>query len=193
MNPVSHEQNGRRPGGETGPPPARSSARMNIVIANRQRLKRINPRSLRQLVKAALAELAVTDAELGINLVAEREMTLVNETFLQHAGPTDVITFDHAERRHGRRAGRDKIHGELFVCVDVAAAQAGEFQTTWQAEAVRYVVHGILHLLGHDDLQPQPRRAMKRVENRLVRRLAGEFSFAELSRPAQSKRRRAQG
>lgn len=163
---------------------------MNLVIANRQKRKRVNARRLRQMVRAALADLAVADAELGINLVAEREMTLVNETFLQHAGATDVITFDHAEQRRGRR---EKIHGELFVCVDVAATQAGEFQTTWQAEVVRYVVHGILHLLGHDDLQPGPRRAMKRAENRLVRRLAGKFSFAELSRPAQSKRQRAPG
>ena len=46
------------------------------------------------------------------------------------------------------------LHGELFICVDEAVAQAKEFKTSWQSEVVRYVVHGVLHLLGHDDLQP---------------------------------------
>jgi ssRNA-specific RNase YbeY (16S rRNA maturation enzyme) len=49
---------------------------------------------------------------------------------------------------------------------------------------MRYLVHGVLHLLGYDDLKPHLRRAMKREENRLVRRLARRFALAELSRPA---------
>ncbi len=74
--------------------------------------------------------------------------------------------------------------GELFVCVDEAMTQAKRFRCTWQAEIVRYIVHGVLHLLGHDDLKPEPRRRMKREENRLVRRLGAKNSFAQLSRAA---------
>ena len=141
---------------------------MNIVIANRQRTKKINRRQLKQIAEALLAELKITEAELGINLVAHAEMALVNETFLQHEGPTDVITFDHSE--FGSREIRNRrLHGELFICVDVALAQAKEFKSSWQAEIVRYLVHGVLHLLGHDDLKPDLRRKMKREENRLVR------------------------
>jgi len=62
--------------------------------------------------------------------------------------------------------------------------QAKRFRSTWQSEIVRYVVHGILHLLGHDDLKPALRRRMKREENRLVRRLSQKISFAQLSRTA---------
>jgi rRNA maturation RNase YbeY len=68
----------------------------------------------------------------------------------------------------------------LYICLDTAMAQAKQFGTTGQSELVRYVVHGVLHLLGYDDLQPDLRRKMKRVENRLVRRLAGRFSLAQL-------------
>ena len=71
---------------------------MNVVIANRQRTKKINARLLKQIVGGLLAELEITVAELGINLVGAREMTLVNETFLQHEGSTDVITFDHMKK-----------------------------------------------------------------------------------------------
>ena len=152
---------------------------MNIVVATRQRTKRINARLLKQIVGGLFEELEIAEAELGINLVAAREMALVNETFLQHEGSTDVITFDHAEKR---KAGRGKtLHGELFICVDEAITQAKEFKTSWQSEVVRYVVHGVLHLLGYDDLKPALRREMKREENRLVRRLKSRFSLAQLA------------
>ena len=159
-------------------------AGMNVVIVNRQRTKKINPRWLKELTGALLAELQLTEAELGINLVGAREMALVNETFLQHEGPTDVITFDHLEKRKPASTKQNVIHGELFICVDVALKQAKEFKSSWQAEVVRYVVHGVLHLLGYDDLKPHRRREMKRAEGRLVRRLEQSFSFAQLSRAA---------
>ena len=127
-------------------------------------------------------ELKITEAELGINLVGAREMTLVNENFLQHEGSTDVITFDHSDAEGGVRKAEFQIHGELFVCVDEAVLQAKEFGTSWQSEVVRYVVHGVLHLLGHDDLRATVRRQMKREENRLVRTLSQRFSLAQIGR-----------
>jgi probable rRNA maturation factor len=154
---------------------------MNLVVANRQRKKKINARVLKLIISDLLAELEITEAELGINLVAAREMALVNETFLKHAGSTDVITFDHREKSR-RRDRATEIHGELFICVDDAIKQAKEFKTRWQSEVVRYVVHGVLHLLGYDDLKPALRRRMKREENRLVRLLTRRFSLAQLSR-----------
>ncbi len=157
---------------------------MEISIANRQRTKKINSRLLKQIVSALLAELNVSEAELGIHLVGAKEMARVNWQFLQHEGSTDVITFDHTEKRKAESGKRKQIHGELFICVDDAIQQAKAFGTTWQAEVVRYAVHGVLHLLGYDDLKPQLRREMKREENRLVRKLTVKFSFAERSRPA---------
>jgi probable rRNA maturation factor len=152
-----------------------------ILIASRQRTKKINRRLLRQIADGLLAELKIETAELGIHLVGAKEMARVNRQFLQHEGSTDVITFDHSEKREAEGGKRKTLHGELFICVDDAIKQAKEFGTSWQAEIVRYVVHGVLHLLGHDDLKPELRRAMKREENRLVRRLARRFSLAQLS------------
>jgi len=108
----------------------------------------------------------------------------VNWQFLQHEGSTDVITFDHLEKRKAKSGKQRKFHGELFICVNVAVKQAKEFKTSWQAELVRYVVHGVLHLLGYDDLQPALRRQMKREENRRMRWLARRFALAQLARPA---------
>jgi len=153
---------------------------MNIVIANRQRTRPLDVRRLKLILRALLDELEIKAGDLGINLVDAREMTLVNETFLQHEGSTDVITFDHTDgAAHGRTPA---LHGELFICVDEAIVQARRFKTTWQPEVVRYAVHGILHLLGYEDLEAGLRRQMKREENRLVRLLAKKFSLAQIAR-----------
>lgn len=157
---------------------------MNIVIINRQRTKKIDSRFLKQVVTELFAEVKITEAELGIRLVGAKEMARVNRQFLQHEGSTDVITFDHRDCQLPIANRQLKINGELFICVEDAVSQAKQFKTSWQSEVVRYLVHGILHLLGYDDLKPELRRAMKRQENRLVRRLANRFSLAQLSRPA---------
>ena len=65
--------------------------------------------------------------------------------------------------------------------MDEAILQARQFKTDWRSEVVRYVVHGVLHLLGHDDVRAAARRTMKREENRLVRVLAKRFTLAQLS------------
>jgi probable rRNA maturation factor len=157
---------------------------MNLAIINRQRTKKINLRLLRQITAALFAELKITEVELGITLVGAGEMTRVNWQFLRHSGSTDVITFDYSDPNPAGQppsaGATPALYGELFICLDTAISQAKQFGTTGQSELVRYVVHGVLHLLGYDDLQPDLRRKMKRVENLLVRRLAARFSLAQL-------------
>jgi probable rRNA maturation factor len=151
-----------------------------IIIANRQRTQKINLRLLKQIAQALLAELKIENAELGVNLVGAKEMAALNWKFLRHEGSTDVITFDHGEKRKAESGKRKLLHGELFICVGEAVSQANIFKTNWQSEIVRYVVHGILHLLEHDDLRPDLRRKMKRVENLLLRKLSKKFSLAQI-------------
>ena len=149
---------------------------LHVTLINRQRTRKLDSQRLRKITLVLLGELQVVEAELGITFVADEEMTLVNETFLQHEGSTDVITFDHTLEQDSRRKATDSnngsVHGELFICVDEAVRQAKRFRTTWQSELTRYIVHGVLHLLGHDDHVAADRRKMKREENRLVRKLA---------------------
>jgi probable rRNA maturation factor len=66
--------------------------------------------------------------------------------------------------------------------VDEAIIQARRFRTSWPAELVRYLVHGVLHLRGFDDHTAADRRRMKTEENRLLRLLAGRFPLSQLAR-----------
>jgi probable rRNA maturation factor len=148
---------------------------MSIIIANRQRTKKINTRLLRQIILSLLEELEIGRAEVEINLVNAEEMTRVNETFLNHSGSTDVITFDYTEKTQP-----SNYSGELFVCVDEAVIQSRQFKTKWRSEVLRYIVHGLLHLLGHDDHRVASRRKMKREENRRLRNLSRRFALSKL-------------
>jgi rRNA maturation RNase YbeY len=172
-----------------------------ILIASRQRARKINRRLLKQIATGLLADLKIEKADLGIQLVAAPEMTRLNEKFLQHAGPTDVITFDYCDKTIGadvRRLLNQKpalqkrrretpyvvsyknIHGEIFVCVDEAVLQARKFGTSWQSEVARYIVHGVLHLLGFGDSSANARRKMKLEENRRLRAIGRRFPLSKL-------------
>ena len=148
---------------------------MSLEIFNRQRTRKVNRPWLKRIAAELFSELNITEAELGIHLVGAKEMAQVNWRYLRHEGSTDVITFDHREDASRITHHASTLHGELFICVDDAISQAKEFKTDWQSELVRYLVHGVLHLLGYDDLQPALRRVMKREENRLVRLLQNKF------------------
>jgi probable rRNA maturation factor len=177
-------------------PSRRSPATLSIV--NRQRTRTIDQRFLRRIGAALLHNLLRFEQfDLSLSLLAAPEMARVNESFLGYAGSTDVIAFDYSDKAAqtpggprvfvslptgGTRGTRPALHGELLLSVDDAVLQARRFRTTWQLELVRYLIHGILHLLGYDDQTPGRRRQMKREEDRLLRELARRFDLRRLGR-----------
>ena len=149
-----------------------------LRLFNRQKSRGLSLPLLRRIARHLLEESrARPKYELGVHLIGAFEMNELNETFLGHSGSTDVITFDHQEA-----ADDGNLHGEIFISVDDAVAQAGRFGATWQSEIIRYLAHGILHLEGYNDTETAPRRAMKREENKLVKELSRRFDLDKLDR-----------
>jgi probable rRNA maturation factor len=140
---------------------------------------------VREITRVLLEEeLGLGRYELGIHFVSAERMAKINWEYLQHEGSTDVITFDYREGYSGGSAefeGLD-LAGEIYISGADAVKQAKEFGTEWREEIVRYVVHGVLHLLCYDDLESGKRREMKREENRLVRALGGRFDLKRVGR-----------
>lgn len=184
-----HASARRRPTRPVQIPNPPSRPRTWLTLQNRHRTRSVDLRLLRRVTTSLLTELLENrQFNLGIFLLAAPEMTRLNETFLRHKGSTDVITFNYAdppERRLPALRGRPlgppaPLHAEIFVCLDEALAQARRFRTTWQAEIVRYIIHGLLHLRGCDDQTSAARRTMKRQENRFLRALARRFPLGKL-------------
>jgi len=149
-----------------------------LQVRNRQRDQALDVKFVRELTRALLEEeLGLASYELGINFVSAKRMAEINQEFLKHEGSTDVITFDYREGYWDAGERSKELAGEIYISVRDARRQAREFKTRWEEEIVRYVVHGILHLRGYDDLAPAKRKVMKREENRLLGKLKGRFDF----------------
>ena len=155
-----------------------------LLIRNRQRVRRVRTAQLRRIAQSILNDLpGVREYELCVHLVGAVEMTQVNEQFLGHEGSTDVITFDYTDKPATSPARLpERLHGEIFICLDDAVAQARRFRTTWQAEVTRYLIHGLLHLRGYTDTETASRRRMKREEQRRLQRVKRGFDLSLMRR-----------
>lgn len=106
-------------------------------------------------------------------------MARLNAQFLGHHGRTDVLAFALGDDGAAPEAG-PVVAGEVYVCPAVAAEAAVRFGTGLGDECVLYAVHGMLHLAGFDDLDPASRRAMRRAEQRVLRRLRENSEFGAI-------------
>lgn len=126
-----------------------------LHIVNRQRALQLDLTRIRALAAAALplclAERGPLEpvlpglAEVDVSIVSPRTMSRVHVDFLGIPGPTDVITFPY---------------GEIVVCADVARENTALYGVTLDDEVALYVIHGLLHLNGFDDLNPASARRM---------------------------------
>jgi probable rRNA maturation factor len=121
--------------------------------------------------------LGCPDAELSIVLTDDATIRRLNHSYRGKDAPTDVLSFSQIEEK-GRRsrpavgamagAGR-QVLGDVVISTDTAARQAPRYGHDLATELTRLLVHGVLHLLGHDHVHggPQARR-MKQEEGRLL-------------------------
>jgi probable rRNA maturation factor len=110
----------------------------------------IDPGALRELASALLAAEGVDEpSALGIAFVGESEMRALNA---EHRGldeVTDVLAFP-MDGVDELPAGLERQLGDVVICFEQAERQAGEAGVATLAEVRTLVVHGLLHLLGHD-------------------------------------------
>jgi probable rRNA maturation factor len=100
---------------------------------------------VREAAVAALRAERVGDAMLSITFVGRAAMSELNRRYLGHRGPTDVISF--GLERSGKRGA---VIGDIYICPEVARDNAKRQGVSAGEEVLRLVVHGTLHVLGHD-------------------------------------------
>ena len=146
-----------------------------VNITNEQDQHSLNPDGLREVAQLVSTEAFPAGRRVQIDLVFvnDQSMATLNETHLGHDGPTDIITFDYSTAT--------LLHGELVICPQVAATHARKFDNSLGEELARYVIHGVLHLLGHDDHDSDDQSKMKAEEDRLLDRLRRQLDFNGLT------------
>lgn len=123
---------------------------------------------VRESAVAALRTERVRDAMLSITFVGRAAMSELNRRFLGHRGPTDVISF--GLERSGKRSA---VIGDIYICPEVARDNAKRQGVPVGEEVLRLVVHGALHVLGHDHPAGASRTAspMWRRQERILARV----------------------
>ena len=128
---------------------------MRITIINEQDFVPVNETEIRR----AIGQLPGTNITYRLSLVYvdDREIAKLNERYLQHQGPTDVLAFP-----------LDPKEGEVVVSGETALNEANARSIEAQGELLLYTIHGVLHLLGHDDKTREEAEQMHAIEKNIV-------------------------
>jgi probable rRNA maturation factor len=169
-----------------GPPRVGGEGDLEVFVADEQVAVPVDTARWAGLARSVLtAEGVRGHAELSILFVSADDITALNEEFLGHAVPTDVLAFpidgELVEVDDGpepRRRGPDRpppdpgelplLLGDVVVCPAVAAEQAAGHAGTVDDELALLVVHGVLHVLGHDHAEPEETERMRARELELL-------------------------
>jgi rRNA maturation RNase YbeY len=136
----------------SGPPRGLATARFDRpLLAHRAR--------------RVLREVAQAGAELSLALVDDVAMAELNERHRRKRGATDVLSFSLLEGAHSEYRGA--LLGDVVIDVDQAARQARRARRALDDELAKLMIHGVLHLLGHDHEETDQARRMRAEERRL--------------------------
>ena len=132
-----------------------------IHLTNEQRKVRLPEAKIRRLA-AGIAK----KRNVSIAFVTNAAIRKINRRFLNHDFATDVLSFPLSG------PGSD-LFGELVISAEYAVAEAAKRKIPVEEELLRYVAHGVLHLLGYDDHRPADRKRMWARQERELRRILG--------------------
>jgi probable rRNA maturation factor len=160
-----------------------------VFVADEQSAVAVDIARWSALAEGVLAAEGVRgNAELSVLFIEEDEIAALNEQFLDGSGPTDVLAFpidatdvEIVSAPVGGETGPDRpppdpgdmplLLGDVVVCPVVAERQAHDRAGQLDDELALLVVHGVLHVLGHDHAEPGEAAAMRARERELLEAL----------------------
>ncbi|HBH96347.1 MAG TPA: rRNA maturation RNase YbeY [Candidatus Omnitrophica bacterium] len=142
-------------------------------MVNCQRRRAVPLTWLRRLATRAAAIVGIRqDVVLVVSFIEDRMMTNLHEQFLGRPIPTDVLTFRYPRgpaTSHPRHEA--VVQGEILISPTAAWRYARRHRLSYRTELARYVVHGLLHWLGHDDRTTVQQRRMRAMEDKVLSRV----------------------
>lgn len=132
--------------------------------------RQLNAETLRRLIHHVVAAEGASLVHLSLVLTDHETVRHLNRSYLEHDYDTDVLSFSLREGPTPSAPSEDDdgVEGEVYVDLDTAAERHDEFDTSFEHEAYRYVVHGLLHLIGYDDAQPSGQATMREKETQYL-------------------------
>ena len=120
----------------------------------------IKKRETTEWIKAVAATYEKRIGEIAYIFCSDEKILEVNRQYLQHDYYTDIITFDYCEG--------NRLSGYLFISLETVKTNSEQFNTPYEEELHRTIIHGILHLCGINDKGPGEREIMEAAENKAL-------------------------
>lgn len=140
---------------------------MNIYIFNSQTSLKISKPQVKKIAVEVVKFEQKQYDEVSLNFIDSSKMCLLHEQFFQDPSITDCISFPmDDDEQEGYR-----VLGEIFVCPQTAIDYAIQHQGDPYWETTLYIVHGLLHLMGYDDLEKSKRTQMRKAEKKHMQHL----------------------
>ena len=122
---------------------------------------KVNKIHIHKLLNKLRKELNFCISSLPINFISSDEITIINQKYLKHNYSTDIITFNYS-------GNLNNLDGEIFISYEDAESNSTRYKNTLNEEISRLVIHGMLHLIGYDDIKEKDFKKMKKLENQLL-------------------------
>lgn len=143
---------------------------MKISVYNSQRDLKISLPSVRLAMKASLALYGIDCDEAAVHFVSQKRIRALHLQFFNDPSITDCISFPSDK---DRRLGYFFL-GEIFVAPRTAKDYVSKKGGEVYEEVTLYMVHGLLHLMGYDDINPLERKKMRLQENKILKHLKNQ-------------------
>lgn len=108
--------------------------------------------------------------ELNYIFCSDPYLLAINQQFLDHDYYTDIITFDNSDD-YLLETGKKGVSADIYISVDTVKANGASYGEGFEREMHRVIVHGLLHLVGYDDVSEWKQRRMRAAENRALKLL----------------------
>lgn len=120
----------------------------------------IDQAKVTEWIKAVAASYNRIVGDINFIFVSDEEILRVNREFIHHDYYTDHIGFDYSEGKC--------IAGDIYIGIETVMTNAPLVGATYQQELYRVIIHGILHLCGIEDKEPQQRQQMQEAEDKAL-------------------------
>lgn len=143
-----------------------------LIITQAHSALCVDENTLHRIVLGALLGEGVQWRYLSFVFTDHATIRDLNRDFLGHDYMTDVLSFDLSDEDISTNTlsnrSKSMISGEVYIDLDTATERHAEFGTSFEEEALRYAVHGLLHLVGYDDDTPEKKAHMHHLEDKYL-------------------------
>ena len=144
----------------------------NLSIAKSDFYKLVN-----EIIKCIKLNLS-KELAASVNFVDSKTICRINLDYVGHKGITDVISFNYLT--DADLLSSSDIFAELFICIEKAETESHDRLIDFSEELTLYIVHGLLHIAGFDDLKASERKQMRNAEASCMKLLKNKFKLNEI-------------